>query len=752
MNDDMTLRNLDINEILLSRLRYTYVKIEVLNYFTEKTIDTVEGEVMTGSITVDGDSTVRRIANLVFVATSNNFKILTADNPLSINKKIRISIGIRSNETQNEIYYFKMGIFVMTACYTTVTTQGHQINITAQDKMCLHNGTISGVINFTTRADVEVIDGTYQEALTNIQNVTAEIQALIKENYKEIPAGLKEKFDAMKPDLRFIYKLVANEDYAQESLIFTLLEQCDTIPAETDYKALKSQFKTFSNNVTKLSNNSKYKKLLIREIIKYAAIELAGEKPGRVVINDVDDKVRTPVMVDSEKGIIGFKMINYVYPTELTIATGQAVTAIYEACKNALGGNYEYFYDIDGNFIFQEIKNYKYNNIVPLDELRPNDYKVTFEKLAIQYDFSNDNIIQSYNNSPNWANIKNDFYVWGVNENSGVIGYHLVIDKKPFVPAYVKDTTRNVQLTIDGDIKRFDWREYVIHDYQCGEIWTFVGKTDETGIGDLTTVVTENNITNAACCVCLEDKYEYRYYIDGAWKVADSSVDTDRVGITPDYYEELISMWFPDRYEANFKIKPTTHVPMYNFDIIEGDRDLTKFSVKRIGKRTVVLNDTNVKQLYPTEVQEILVYMDDSDLEYTSDPTTAIKVEKIEDFENYKPVGNVYKDAFSAIKDLLWEHTLYNEQITLISMPIYYLEPNRRCYVYNYAASINGYYMLKRITFNLSEAGLMTVLLTSTNDRMARPDIKDALLTERENPIMTNSDRYIQIEEGQVTH
>ena len=40
----------------------------------------------------------------------------------------------------------------------------------------------------------------------------------------------------------------------------------------------------------------------------------------------------------------------------------------------------------------------------------------------------------------NFSNIKNDFYVWGYNDDQ-LIGYHLVIDDKPLVPDNVKDLT-----------------------------------------------------------------------------------------------------------------------------------------------------------------------------------------------------------------------------------------------------------------------------------------------------------------------
>jgi hypothetical protein len=48
----------------------------------------------------------------------------------------------------------------------------------------------------------------------------------------------------------------------------------------------------------------------------------------------------------------GYKEIDLVYPTELLANAGETVTSVLDKIKNMLG-NYEYFYDLDGRFIFQ---------------------------------------------------------------------------------------------------------------------------------------------------------------------------------------------------------------------------------------------------------------------------------------------------------------------------------------------------------------------------------------------------------------
>ena len=48
---------------------------------------------------------------------------------------------------------------------------------------------------------------------------------------------------------------------------------------------------------------------------------------------------------------MGYIYTNFVYPGELIGNAGSTITEILDKIKNTLG-NYEYFYDIEGNFHF----------------------------------------------------------------------------------------------------------------------------------------------------------------------------------------------------------------------------------------------------------------------------------------------------------------------------------------------------------------------------------------------------------------
>jgi hypothetical protein len=141
------------------------------------------------------------------------------------------------------------------------------------------------------------------------------------------------------------------------------------------------------------------------------------------------------------------------YPGELIMKAGSVVTAVLDEIVKTLG-NYEYFYDIDGNFHFQQIRNYDKTGRTPLIDVGTKgqegegvlELQEKGEKILPLYfpKFYDDQYISelmgtslliSLNQSPNYSNIKNDFTVWGSRKKDDndqwMCRYHLAIDKRP---------------------------------------------------------------------------------------------------------------------------------------------------------------------------------------------------------------------------------------------------------------------------------------------------------------------------------
>jgi hypothetical protein len=140
-------------------------------------------------------------------------------------------------------------------------------------------------------------------------------------------------------------------------------------------------------------------------------------------------------MVKQYGDLLGYKITKLIFPGELITNVGDTVTAILDKICNVFG-NFEYFYDVDGNFIFQEKKNYLNNSYVPLesDEIT-GKLIANFNKSKIDYSFKDNKIVSSFTNNPKWDNIKNDFVVWGKRTDAlgkeYPIHFHLAIDNRP---------------------------------------------------------------------------------------------------------------------------------------------------------------------------------------------------------------------------------------------------------------------------------------------------------------------------------
>ena len=71
--------------------------------------------------------------------------------------------------------------------------------------------------------------------------------------------------------------------------------------------------------------------------------------------------------------------------------------------------------------------------------------------------------------------------------------------------------------------------------------------------------------------------------------------------------------------------------------------------------------------------------------------------------------GGVLKSAYEEIRKELYQYTNYNEQISLTTLPIYYLEPNVRITVRDPETNIYGDYIIQSINLPLDISGTMSI-------------------------------------------
>jgi hypothetical protein len=109
---------------------------------------------------------------------------------------------------------------------------------------------------------------------------------------------------------------------------------------------------------------------------------------------------------------VGFIYTDFVYNEDLVADAGSNICTQLDKIKNYLG-NFEYFYDIYGNFHFQEIKNYLNNSQakVVINEITADDYKIDLSQGKTVYTFDDATLVTSFQNNPQYQTIKNDYLV-----------------------------------------------------------------------------------------------------------------------------------------------------------------------------------------------------------------------------------------------------------------------------------------------------------------------------------------------------
>lgn len=70
------------------------------------------------------------------------------------------------------------------------------------------------------------------------------------------------------------------------------------------------------------------------------------------------------------------------------------------------------------------------------------------------------------------------------------------------------------------------------------------------------------------------------------------------------------------------------------------------------------------------------------------------------------------KSAKDAIDELLYKHGYCAESANITSIPIFYLQPNTRIYIYDEKTGLNGDYIVSKISLPLSYNGTMSLTTT----------------------------------------
>ena len=428
-----------------------YAKIIALTK-DEQPIEAIEGVVQSGSINIDGKSAVRRSCNL----TVTTKKLHINEVYWGFTTKIKIEIGLQNNinPQYDKIIWFKQGIYILTEFKTSQQVNNYTISLTGKDKMCLLNGDIGGHFNAETNLSVE--------------------------NHVQDNGEIIE----YKPTIKYIIREMMHH-WGQEPWANIIINDID------DY------------GLRMLDNNSENTYYLWREIAtgKYVDITDANRKsllnnqvnnilPNNVdfntitFINGLEEDANnlnshiapTGVPINNPKyyifkieplGPAGYERIELEYDKELIASPGDTITSILDKLVNMLGP-FEYFYNLDGQFVFQAKATYMKTQWIA-DTSLDDVYALSYVTPALMRDktsyyFENGVLLTAAQNNPNMLNIRNDFTIWGKRKTSSGIEIPIharyAIDKKPLFYVQLNGTQKLSQLTLTDN-----YTDYLQHMY-----------------------------------------------------------------------------------------------------------------------------------------------------------------------------------------------------------------------------------------------------------------------------------------------
>ena len=685
LNDTSFLKN-----IAGLHIKEYFVKITVLDWQQEP-IEDIQGKVVSASINIDGNSIIRRTANISMIVGNDQNNITNANNLISINKKINLQIGFKNTTNQyllQEYLWFPLGVYVITDSSLSYSDTGLTISIQLKDKMCLLNGECGGTLPASVVFDNFIT---------------------VDQNGQEIIS---------RPTIYQIIQELVNH-FGGEQLGKIII-------SDLDIRVKQAVKWTGSSPIYICKKNQQYFYTLNPD-------------------TQSEEKVDWPKKIFQYGEDIGYIYIDFTYPGDLIGDAGNTVTDILEKIKEVLG-NYEYFYDINGNFVFQQIKNYLNNaqSKYILDALNENklvpDYIDAQNQSGLQaylidinngtsaFSFNDSNLVLNYNNSPKYGDIRNDFVVWGVRTTSEgyeiPLRYHLAIDSKP---------------KIGNKYKVFQY----IDESDGIEKWyypiTFDSKDNFPSIGAAGTFyydgqniykwgqISDNDYDYIMIDAILEEiqttDWRTQLYFQG--------LVANVLGTESNYYfAELYNEWplIYDIRQHKFFDQVINNPTQINFflDFIDAPASaISELNVNNIGRRTKVFNeDKNVNCVFQAWIPDLILISSGWD----SKTQSKIRNECIERGQSFYTVsseiydtldiGGVRYSAYQEIRQVIHQYTKYNETISLQTLPIYHLEPNTRITINNTESNIFGDYMIQSLSFSLDNSSSLTINAIKVPDKI----------------------------------
>lgn len=602
MKANPLLDNIFLEKLFTAYDREIYAKITALN-FDEFPTEEISGKVTGGSINVDGTSACRRTCSLTLVANEVNIN----DYYWGLNTKFELQIGLtnRIDEKYPNIIWFKEGIYLITIFSTALGTSNYTINIQGKDKMGLLDGTIGGTLTALSydfgREDYTDENGVSHRRKLPIRDIVTElIHEYAHEPWENI---IVQDLDDFGVELLQYRGTATNPLYLFFNINSQEVEQMTLDGSFTVYKGrqISCTISNIENIVFEVNDKGEEIKGKYYNLNELYTVS----NPTAFKLNRNDEEENYYIIKITTGQTCGYRMTDITYAGDLIANVGETVVSVLDKICKMLG-DFEYYYDTDGKFIFKRKNQYIYKsfNHHTTTESSQSYVENSAYISPTVWDFTGSTLVTSFNNTPNLSELKNDYSLWGTRKsltgNDLPVHLRYAIDKKPIYYKTLRGDAYGTTTFIDQirdqitkeaykeetinqrieeklkDIIIVDWREII---YQMAIDYRRFNHCDDFGLK-----VQEVNGKQ------LDGKYIYprgvtgyeQYYVDieGFWRqIYCPQYDYTTITLSENQYvnakpgEYFVKYWNTDDencYEARYLYKDITTADLTYNDISNG--------------------------------------------------------------------------------------------------------------------------------------------------------------------------------------
>ena len=433
MKANPLLDNIFLEKLFTAYDREIYAKITALN-FDEFPTEEISGKVTGGSINVDGTSACRRTCSLTLVANEVNIN----DYYWGLNTKFELQIGLtnRIDKKYPDIIWFKEGIYLITTFSTALGTSNYTINIQGKDKMGLLDGTIGGSLTALSydfgREDYTDENGVSHRRKLPIRDIVTElIHEYAHEPWENI---IVQDLDDFGVELLQYRGTTTNPLYLFFNINSQEVEQMTLDGSFTVYKGrqISCAISNIENIVFELNDKGEEVKGKYYNLNELYTVS----NPTAFKLNRNDEEENYYIIKITTGQTCGYRMTDITYAGDLIANVGETVVSVLDKICKMLG-DFEYYYDTDGKFIFKRKNQYIYKsfNHHTTTESSQSYVENSAYISPTVWDFTGSTLVTSFNNTPNLSELKNDYSLWGTRKsltgNDLPVHLRYAIDKKP---------------------------------------------------------------------------------------------------------------------------------------------------------------------------------------------------------------------------------------------------------------------------------------------------------------------------------